>query len=472
MFSSQLLSLLRLFRYRLSQRLILWLFSSLVFIEIIILIPSYWSEERRQLREIENLSSTAVESIVSITKSENLNSSQFVDKLKKIIQDSTVIRGVAVYKIDGTLLQSIGESPQLSLHETNRFHQKIYRKIFSDRYDVAWLSSSIQDNYILVIRHDASKVRAELIKFIFRIALLVLVISAFVTFVMTLVLGITVIEPIVRLRKDLIRAGEALSQDKTGYQFYSLSVQRCDELGDVMTAFKEMFSRVSLEIQERKRAEEVLREEREKSERLLLTILPSSIAQQLKEKHGTIANRFSDVTILFADIVGFTPLSSSLPPERLVELLNQIFSSFDCLTEKYDIEKIKTIGDSYMVAAGLPLPRDDHADAIAEMALDMQTIIQQFPNRWGTQLQIRIGINTGPVVAGVIGTKKFIYDLWGDAVNIASRMESHGIPGSIQVTEETYQLLQNRYQFEERGSIEIKGKGMMRTYILVGKKET
>ena len=148
-------------------------------------------------------------------------------------------------------------------------------------------------------------------------------------------------------------------------------------------------------------------------------------------------------------------------------MLNEIFSAFDRLTEQYGLEKIKTIGDAYMVAGGIPSPREDHAEAIAAMALDMQQEIAQFNQRHESQLRIRIGINSGTVVAGVIGKKKFIYDLWGDAVNTASRMESQGLPGTIQVTDSTYQLLQGQYVFEERGIIEVKGKGEMRTYLLV-----
>ncbi|HAG85719.1 MAG TPA: adenylate/guanylate cyclase domain-containing protein, partial [Cyanobacteria bacterium UBA12227] len=172
----------------------------------------------------------------------------------------------------------------------------------------------------------------------------------------------------------------------------------------------------------------------------------------------------------FADIVGFTPLSTRMPPKQLVNLLGAIISAFDQLSEQHGLEKIKTIGDAYMVAGGLPLPRADHAEAIANMALDMQQIITQFRTDKGEPFQIRIGINTGSVVAGVIGMKKFIYDLWGDTVNVASRMESQGIAGGIQVTAATYERLQNKYILEKRGAIFVKGKGEMVTYWLTGKK--
>lgn len=215
---------------------------------------------------------------------------------------------------------------------------------------------------------------------------------------------------------------------------------------------------------------QLLEAEREKSERLLLNILPQPIAEQLKQQKSTLADHFPEATVLFADIVDFTKLSARVEPTELVALLNQIFSAFDMLAERHGLEKIKTIGDSYMVVGGLPSPRIDHAEAVAEMALDMQQEIARFQTEDGERFNIRIGINTGPVVAGVIGIKKFIYDLWGDTVNTASRMESHGIPGYIHVTAATYDRLRDKYVFKERGTIQVKGKGEMLTYLLTGKK--
>ena len=222
------------------------------------------------------------------------------------------------------------------------------------------------------------------------------------------------------------------------------------------------------DITKRKQAEAALRAEQQKSEQLLLNILPGAIAQRLKQEQHAIADRFDEVTILFADIVNFTRLSSGISATELVSLLNEIFSAFDQLAQLHGVEKIKTIGDSYMVVSGIPTSRDDHAEALAQMALDMQQEILKFRQPNGQELKLRIGISTGPVVAGVIGVAKFIYDLWGDAVNVASRMESLGIPGKIQVTEATYQQLKHRYAFEKRGEIEVKGKGAMTTYWLIG----
>lgn len=223
-----------------------------------------------------------------------------------------------------------------------------------------------------------------------------------------------------------------------------------------------------MDITARQLAEAALHQQQKQTEKLLLNILPQPIAERLKQGQSLIAESFEDVTVLFADIVGFTELSARISPKELVGCLNAIFSEFDRLTERHGLEKIKTIGDAYMVVGGLPTPRDDHAEAIARMALEMFEAIAEINAETSESFNIRIGINTGPVVAGVIGTKKFIYDLWGDTVNTASRMESHGIPGAIQVTEETRDRLRNWFRFERRGTIEIKGKGEMTTYILTG----
>jgi class 3 adenylate cyclase/FixJ family two-component response regulator len=236
---------------------------------------------------------------------------------------------------------------------------------------------------------------------------------------------------------------------------------------------------VARDITERKKTEEALRIEQEKSERLLLNILPKLIANRLKQDQrligerggeAPIAEHFDDVTILFSDLVGFTPLSARLEPIALVNLLNQIFSDFDQLAQQHGLEKIKTIGDAYMVVGGLPMPMSNHAEAIAQMALDMQQSINRFQTDIGEPFKIRIGINTGAVIAGVIGRHKFIYDLWGDAVNVASRMESSGVAGRIQVTASTYERLKDQYLFEERGVTLVKGKGEMITYWLTRRK--
>lgn len=217
-------------------------------------------------------------------------------------------------------------------------------------------------------------------------------------------------------------------------------------------------------------SDRLLKKEQDKAEELLLNVLPASIAARLKKGDKVIAESFPDVTILFADLVNFTQLSATISAKELVNILNEIFSEFDLLAEKHGLEKIKTIGDAYMVVGGLPIHREDHAQAVASMALDMRAAIQRISSLSQEPLSIRIGINTGPVVAGVIGIKKFIYDLWGDTVNVASRMESHGIPDQIHVTVETYQALQKEYTFEARDKIQVKGKGEMQTYLLLNRK--
>ena len=221
---------------------------------------------------------------------------------------------------------------------------------------------------------------------------------------------------------------------------------------------------------ERDRANAALALEQERSERLLLNILPVSIAARLKGEHQSVADGYAEVSILFADIVGFTKLSASISPVQLVEMLSKLFSRFDALCDRFGVEKIKTIGDAYMVCAGLPVVRPDHAEAIADMALAMRTALTEHNRECGTDLKLRIGINTGPVVAGVIGLKKFIYDLWGDAVNLASRMESHGLPDAIQVSAATRAKLLEGYDLTPRGVLEIKGIGPVEAWLLVGRK--
>ena len=224
-------------------------------------------------------------------------------------------------------------------------------------------------------------------------------------------------------------------------------------------------------LEQKEKAFRLLRVEEEKAENLLLNILPREIAAILKNEKRTIADQYAGASILFADLVGFTPLTAEMAPVEMVELLNEIFSHFDSLVEKYDLEKIRTIGDNYMVAAGVPRPRSDHAEALARLALDMRAYLESRPSRNGRKIEFRIGINSGPVIGGVIGRKKFVFDLWGDAVNIASRMESHGVPGKIQVTQATHDLIADRFQFEHRGATTVKEKGEMQTWFLVGEKQ-
>ncbi|MFL6816975.1 MAG: adenylate/guanylate cyclase domain-containing protein [Bradyrhizobium sp.] len=217
-------------------------------------------------------------------------------------------------------------------------------------------------------------------------------------------------------------------------------------------------------------AEAALEREFDRTENLLLNLMPTSIALRLKRNpNEIIADHFEAVTILFADIVGFTPRASQLPPRDVVGYLNRVFSEFDRLAEKYRLEKIKTIGDAYMVAGGMPDPRGGHAEDVANMALDILEVTRNLGAELQDELAVRVGIHTGPAVAGVIGTRKLFYDVWGDTVNTASRMESHGSAGKIQVTEDARRALGDAFQFEYRGAVEIRGKGAMELYYLTGR---
>lgn len=209
----------------------------------------------------------------------------------------------------------------------------------------------------------------------------------------------------------------------------------------------------------------------EQADDLLLNILPATIAERLKSDRGQIAEHHDDVTVLFADVVDFTPMAAELSASDIVGLLDGLFTDFDDLVDRRGVEKIKTVGDAYMVAAGVPIARADHACVMATLALEMSDLAANHPRNDGTGIRLRIGIASGPVVAGVIGRRKFIYDLWGDTVNVASRMESQGTPGRIQVAEATHELIKDAFVFEARGMVEIKGRGPIRTWYLVGPSE-
>ncbi len=217
-------------------------------------------------------------------------------------------------------------------------------------------------------------------------------------------------------------------------------------------------------------AELEVEQERQRAEHLLLNILPAEIAERLKRDDSAIADGFAEVTVLFADIAGFTEMADRLPPAQLVAMLNEVFSQFDVLAERHGLEKIKTIGDAYMAAGGLPQLRSDHAQAVADMALDILHALEGMRSPLGQPLTMRIGIHTGPVVAGVIGKRKFIYDLWGDTVNVAARMESQGEAGRIQVSAATAYKLRATHALEDRGLSVIKGKGELQTYWLTGQR--
>lgn len=256
-------------------------------------------------------------------------------------------------------------------------------------------------------------------------------------------------------------------------QVLAVVIFYCNKSIECQPRFLELFSAVATQLGlqiKRKQAESALRWQQQQTEKLLLNILPKPIAIRLQKEQKLIADHFDEVSVLFADLVGFTEFSAQKSPTQLVEILNGIFCEFDRLCESRGLEKIKTIGDAYMVVGGLPTPRDDRGEAIALLALEMQAALIEFNLKIGESFQLRIGMHSGSVVAGIIGISKFSYDLWGDTVNVASRMESNGLPGKIQVTAATYERLKDMFVFEERGIVEVKGKGKMLTYWLLEKR--
>ncbi|MDQ4109411.1 MAG: adenylate/guanylate cyclase domain-containing protein [Actinomycetota bacterium] len=259
-------------------------------------------------------------------------------------------------------------------------------------------------------------------------------------------------------------AGEVLFRDADLPIWFTSTMLALNVIGAGSVAFTLLASFAK----QRNAALAALRVEQERSELLLMNILPRSIAERLKAASHTIADHFGSASILFADVVDFTPLAQRLSPAEVVGILDQLFSRFDTLLERHGLEKIKTIGDCYMAAAGVPDPSPDHARRAALLALDMREAIATSTVGDGFGLELRIGINSGPVIAGVIGSKRFLYDLWGDAVNTASRMEAQSTPGEIQITRATYELLKNEFVCRRRGTILVKGKGEMETWYLVG----
>ncbi len=250
-----------------------------------------------------------------------------------------------------------------------------------------------------------------------------------------------------------------------------------DEFGQLVDAFNSMVASTKRSVLDLNSANQTLREnqeelhqEKRKSEDLLLNVLPIAIAERLREGETTIADEFPEVSVMFADLVNFTQLSEALGPHELVKLLNDIFALFDCRLEEFGLEKIKTIGDCYMVVAGIPEPLADHARRIGEFAFAVRQDFARFVATHGLDINIRIGIHSGTAIAGIVGTKKFAYDLWGDVVNVASRMESTGVPGKIHVSESYMVRLRDTHDFKSHGETEVKGKGMMRTYFLMGRR--
>ncbi|MCB1304511.1 MAG: guanylate cyclase, partial [Leptospiraceae bacterium] len=282
-----------------------------------------------------------------------------------------------------------------------------------------------------------------------------------------------------RARTDLIDLFMVMDhQKKTGDLSFDVPVEPFTEVGQIAERYNEVLLKVRETMDENEKSRKAIEDafekialEQNRAERLLLNILPASVAEELKSQKKVIAHSSREVTILFADIVGFTTLAESREPQQIIEILNRVFSVFDRLTDTHRLEKIKTIGDAYMVVGGLPNYMPDHAMAVANFGLDILREVEKFRFRNGRKLEIRVGIHTGPVVAGVIGEKKFIYDIWGDSVNVASRLESHSLPGRIHISEQTAAIIGDTFELEERGMVEVKGKGSLLTYFLNGRLE-
>jgi adenylate cyclase len=214
-----------------------------------------------------------------------------------------------------------------------------------------------------------------------------------------------------------------------------------------------------------------MRQQRDQADKLLFNILPERVVEQLKQNDGVIEEEFDSASVLVADIVNSTPMFANFEPHAMVNMLNELFSHFDGLVDKYDVEKIQVTGDGYMIAAGVPKPRPDHASVLARLALDMLDFVKSVEFLGGMhQIEVRIGLNSGPLIGGVIGRKKYFYAIWGDTVNTASRMESHGKNGRIQITRATYELLKDDFECEYVGEISVKGKGLMEVWHLIGEK--
>lgn len=409
-----------------------------------------------------------------------------LENLQQFLQTSRGITEVYYSQME-VLLNQVDPSnfPDLDLEEIEK-RQKILLQFTTNETSLKF--DSLLNNLIELIQEaQKSQLQAESALLQAKaLRIQIIAISMVLSGLMAVALAVYISRAIARP----LEAATQVAQQVTREVNFTLQVPVTtrDEIGVLAASLNQLIQWVSeytqeleqarqtLENRVEERTEEIrqknheLQLEREKSERLLLNLFPESIAARLKQQESNIAESFSKVTVLFGDIVNFTQLSEQISPTQMVNLLNQIFSMFDQLADKHGLEKIKTIGDAYMVVGGIPNPCSDHVEAIAEMALDMQKALAQFSAANNQTFTMRIGISTGPVVAGVIGTKKFIYDLWGDTVNVASRMESHGVPGSIQVTATTYEDLQDRYVFEERGTVHVKGKGEMTTYFLLGRK--
>ncbi|MEM9153392.1 MAG: adenylate/guanylate cyclase domain-containing protein, partial [Cyanobacteria bacterium P01_F01_bin.3] len=385
---------LTLFRSRLSQQITAWVFFSIVVIEGVLFVPSYGRRHAEELRKLETVSQEVLMSV----RGEIMGDMPEQTILRHVrLREDSVIKGVSLHDKNGQLVDSVGEVtafepgvftesaevPFWPMKKGNDWASIAVRTLAEDgsRYDVAWPSDDPQVRYMLAIRHDATAVQRRMRAYAFGVMCLVIIISAFVTLVTLSVLQRIVIRPLMLLRDDLSAVRDAIAQGQTP-DFASYKHVPENELGEVSVAFRNMFEWIHQEICNREEAEAGLRLEQEKTNRLLLNILPAAIAAQLKDsenRQGAIADRFETATILFADIVKFTEIAAETGPTELVCQLNDIFSAFDAIAERHGLEKIKTIGDAYMVVGGVPSPQKNHAKAVMAMAIEMMEFAASYP---------------------------------------------------------------------------------------------
>jgi adenylate cyclase len=459
------LPLRQVLRAKLSRRVALWVLGSILAIEVVIFLPSYQRRKGELIQQISTLSLVKMQTVALKAAIGSLNDPAIAAALgdrwaEPLNLGGNNLLGITVYDQDGRVLEQQGVVPHWTLADWRRTGQRQSLDRANARLSLVWTPDDLDLPYWLIAEHDFRPSEQELWHYFLRISGLVFLVSLVGTIATLYGVSRAAIAPITQLRDDLMAAGDWLAQPEPVASLPGQAAARDDEIGEVFRAFAAMYDRVRHEILERRLAEA-------ETEKLLLNILPAPIADRLKRGEHPIAERFETATVLFADLVDFTGLASALPPADLVEKLNGIFSAFDALADHYGLEKIKTIGDAYMAVGGVPNPHPNCVVAVAEAAIAMRASIRQFQRPGDRPFSIRIGIHTGPVVAGVIGTRKFIYDLWGDTVNVASRMESQGLADHIQTTAAVYDKLKDHYHFQPRGPVSIKGKGSMDLYLLI-----
>jgi len=464
---------------RLSKKVVFWVFTGVVAIEAILLIPSVWRREREFLSQISEVSAGKVAVIKKITEKQ-IYDEELLAEVKKLQELEPInlsgklqhiIVGGVLYKYDGSLVGTFGEEPELSFDDVKGAKVLNLRSPDGDRYDSAWTPDMMQKGYTLILRQDTSSVKLELKAFIFRIAGLVAIISVFVTAGTWIALNPLVITPIIRLRNDLIGAGEAVSKDAEPPDFYSASVQRKDELGDVIAAFNQMFHQITEAISDRKRAEANLasiNRELEKSNRLIRQVFGRYLTDEVVENLLSspsglkLGGEKRKITILTSDLRGFTAISERLSPEEVVKILNFYFEYMADAITKYQGTIDEFLGDGILVLFGAPTAREDDAQRAIACALEMQLAMSPVNAKmkeWGLPpLEMGIGINTGEVVVGNIGSEKRTkYGIVGSNVNLTYRIESYTIGGQILISEPTLKEAGEIVNISEKKQVQPKG---------------